>query len=59
MMNLRKHICLFIFSLLKVVLSPTEPESAQEKSLAQLNRLYLQLSEPSEVKRHLTVASIG
>lgn len=46
--------------LLKVVLSLPEQESAQEKSLAQLNSLLLQLSEPSELKHHhITAAAIG
>ncbi|XP_070834212.1 MYCBP-associated protein [Chaetodon trifascialis] len=50
---------LSVDTLRQAVLSLPEPESAQERSLAQLNSLLLQLSEPSELKYHLTAAAIG
>ncbi|XP_040002786.1 MYCBP-associated protein [Xiphias gladius] len=56
---------LSVDTLRQVVLSLPEEESAQdtiskERGLAQLNSLFLQLSEPSELKlRHLTAAVIG
>ncbi|XP_070776313.1 MYCBP-associated protein [Enoplosus armatus] len=51
---------LSVDTLRQVVLSLPEHESAQEKSLAQLNSLLLQLSEPSEQKHHrLTAAAVG
>ncbi|GAA6220171.1 MYCBP-associated protein [Lates japonicus] len=53
---------LSVDTLRQVVLSLPEQESTltREKSLAQLNSLLLQLSEPSELKhRHLTAADIG
>ncbi|XP_076584343.1 MYCBP-associated protein isoform X2 [Chaetodon auriga] len=50
---------LSVDTLRQAVLSLPEPESAQERSLAQLNSLHLQLSEPSELKYHLTAAAIG
>ncbi|KAI3352910.1 hypothetical protein L3Q82_019481, partial [Scortum barcoo] len=43
----------------QVVLSLPEQDSAQEKSLAQLNSLRLQLSEPSELKNQITAAAVG
>lgn len=48
-----------IYPFIKVVLSQPKQESAQEESLAQLNSLLLQLSEPSELNHHLTAAVIG
>ncbi|XP_029291558.1 MYCBP-associated protein isoform X2 [Cottoperca gobio] len=51
---------LSVHTLRQVVLSLPEQESVQEKSLAQLNALLLQLSEPSLLKQHqLTAAAIG
>ncbi|XP_035516253.1 MYCBP-associated protein [Morone saxatilis] len=51
---------LSVDTLRQVVLSLSDQESAQEKSLAELNSLLLQLSEPSELKHHhLTAATIG
>ncbi|XP_044046052.1 MYCBP-associated protein isoform X2 [Siniperca chuatsi] len=51
---------LSVDTLRQVVLSLPEQESAQEKSLAQLNSLLLQLSEPSEQKHHhLTATAVG
>ncbi|XP_041790122.1 MYCBP-associated protein [Chelmon rostratus] len=57
--NPRHSWDLSVDTLRQIVLSLPEPESAQEKSLAQLNSLLLQLSEPSEMKHHLTAAAIG
>ncbi|XP_075946963.1 MYCBP-associated protein [Anarhichas minor] len=49
-----------VHTLRQVVLSLREQESAQEKSLAQLNSLLLQLSEPSQLNHlQLTAAAIG
>lgn len=59
-MLMHKRNNIFVHSsvpLLKVVLSL--PESAQEIKLAQLNSLFLQLSEPPELKHHLTAEAIG
>lgn len=57
---MQKRHNIFVHSsvpLFKVVLSL--PESAQKLKLAQLNSLFLQLSEPPELKHHLTAAAIG
>ncbi|XP_054461081.1 MYCBP-associated protein [Anoplopoma fimbria] len=49
-----------VHTLRQAVLSLHEQESEQEKSLAQLNSLLLQLSEPSQLNPHeLTTAAIG
>ncbi|KAL7404939.1 hypothetical protein ABVT39_021329 [Epinephelus coioides] len=51
---------LSVDTLQQVVLSLPKQESAQENSLAQLNSLLLQLSEPSQLKhRQLTATAIG
>ncbi|TDH15924.1 hypothetical protein EPR50_G00014280 [Perca flavescens] len=51
---------LSVDTLRQVVLSLPELEADQAKSLAQLNSLFLQLSEPSQLKHNqLTVAAIG
>ncbi|XP_074485199.1 MYCBP-associated protein isoform X1 [Sebastes fasciatus] len=51
---------LSVDTLRQVVLSLPEQESAQENTLAQLNSLLLQLSEPSPLKHHqLTAAAVG
>ncbi|KAM9363623.1 MYCBP-associated protein [Symphorus nematophorus] len=50
---------LSVHTLRQAVLSLPKQESAQEKSLAQLNSVLLQLSEPSELKHHPTAAAIG
>ncbi|XP_027139333.1 MYCBP-associated protein [Larimichthys crocea] len=50
---------LSVDTLRQVVLSQPKQESAQEESLAQLNSLLLQLSEPSELNHNLTAAVIG
>ncbi|XP_030272513.1 MYCBP-associated protein isoform X2 [Sparus aurata] len=50
---------LSVNTLQQVVLSLPEPESAQEKGLAQLNSLLLQLCDPTESTHHLTTAAVG
>ncbi|KAM6941737.1 MYCBP-associated protein-like [Lycodopsis pacificus] len=49
-----------VHTLRQVVLSLREQESVQERSLAQLNSLFLQLSEPSQLNHlQLTPAAVG
>nr|XP_046262833.1 MYCBP-associated protein isoform X2 [Scatophagus argus] len=58
-MNPGRSWDLSVDTLQQVVLSLPDQESAQEKRLARLNSVLLQLSEPSELKHHLTAAAIG